>query len=175
MKKKKCILRVSITGVMIAVCIAAVMTANGDKSFALQKVKAADEVLEDVKRYDEEPSIKDEDHTHEPEQKEQTVLSSITDYGRNTRTTIYFSEGKSYTFADSKSSELIDLLSNLEYDQGKICKCLPEYKVNAELENEYGINLSDGYARCDKGQAELTEEQINIMKEIIEWAEDKAE
>lgn len=38
----------------------------------------------------------------------------------------------------------------------------------------YGINLSDGYARCEKGQAELTEEQIKTVKDIIEWAKDKA-
>lgn len=31
------------------------------------------------------------------------------------------------------------------------------------------------YARCDKGQAELTEEQIETVTRIIEWAKQKAE
>ena len=92
------------------------------------------------------------------------------------RTTICFENGKSYTFMGGESVELTDLLNNLEYDSEKLCKCLPEHKIYTEFGTEYGIRLAGGsYARCDKGQAELTEEQIVIATRIIEWAKQKAD
>ena len=66
-----------------------------------------------------------------------------------------------------------DILVNLDYDKNKLCKCLPEYTVDTEFGTGYGINLTEGYARCDKGQADLTKEQIDKLKEIIIWAKDK--
>ena len=68
--------------------------------------------------------------------------------------------------------KLTDILVNLDYDSDKVCKCLPEYKVDTEFGKDYGISLSDSYARCEKGQAELTEEQVETVKKIIEWAKE---
>ena len=70
-----------------------------------------------------------------------------------------------------ESVTMTDILVNLDYDKNKLCKCLPEYTVDTEFGKGYGINLTDGYARCDKGQADLTSEQINKLKTIILWAE----
>ena len=50
-----------------------------------------------------------------------------------------------------------------------------EYKVDTEFGSGYGISLRDhGYVRCDKGQAELTDEQYEQIKTIIEWAKKEA-
>ena len=62
---------------------------------------------------------------------------------------------------------ITDLLLNLDYDPKKVCKCLPEYTVDTEFYQGYGVNLSGGYARCDKGQAELTGEQVDKLREIL--------
>lgn len=70
------------------------------------------------------------------------------------------------------SVTLTDILVNLDYDPDKVCKCLPEYKVDTEFGKDYGISLSGSYVRCEKGQAELTEEQVKTVKEIIEWAKE---
>lgn len=99
-----------------------------------------------------------------------------TDNDDSFQTTICFENGKSYTFMGNESVELTNLLNNLKYDSKKLCKCLPEYKIDTEFGIGYGIRLDgEGYARCDKGQAELTEEQIETVTRIIEWARQKAE
>lgn len=115
------------------------------------------------------------DHTHQPAKEEQTVSDPFVGYCGNTQTTIYFKDNKSYTFMSGNSVTMTDILLNLDYDTKKLCNCSPEYKVDTEFGLGYGINLTEGYARCDKGQAELTKEQIDKLKEIILWAKGKAE
>ena len=119
-------------------------------------------------------STAETDHTHQPAKEEQTVSDPFVGYCGNTQTTIYFEENKSYTFMSGNSVTVTDILLNLDYDTKKLCKCLPEYKVDTEFGLGYGINLTEGYARYDKGQAELTQEQIDKLKEIILWAKNEA-
>lgn len=129
----------------------------------------ADEVVvyyNDVKMYD--------GHSHSPVNEAQTVDEPVSGYCGNTQTTIHFDNDKSYTFMSGNSVTMTDILVNLKYDKNKLCKCLPEYKVDTEFGTGYGINLTEGYARCDKGQADLTREQIDKLKEIILWAKEKA-
>lgn len=113
-------------------------------------------------------------HTHGPANEAQTVEDPVSGYCGNTQTTIYFDNGKSHTFMSGNSVTMTDILVNLKYDKNKLCKCLPEYKVDTEFGTGYGINLTEGYARCDKGQADLTQKQIDKLKEIILWAKEKA-
>ena len=113
-------------------------------------------------------------HSHSPANEAQTVDDPVSGYCGNTQTTIYFDNDKSYTFMSGNSVTMTDILVNLKYDKNKLCKCLPEYKVDTEFGIGYGINLTEGYARCDKGQADLTREQIDKLKEIILWAKGEA-
>jgi len=131
--------------------------------------ETADEVVvyyNDVKMYD--------GHSHSPANEAQTVDDPVSGYCGNTQTTIRFDNDKSYTFMSGNSVTMTDILVNLKYDKNKLCKCLPEYKVDTEFGTGYGINLTEGYARCDKGQADLTREQIDKLKEIILWAKEEA-
>ncbi len=113
-------------------------------------------------------------HAHGPANEAQTVEDPVSGYCGNAQTTIYFGNGKSHTFMSGNSVTMTDILVNLKYDKNKLCKCLPEYKVDTEFGNGYGINLTEGYARCDRGQADLTQEQIDKLKEIILWAKEEA-
>lgn len=106
-------------------------------------------------------------HSHSPANEAQTVEDPISGYCGNTQTTIYYENGLSSSFMGGDSVYLTDLLVNLDYDPQKLCKCLPEYKVDTEFGTGYGINLTEGYARCDKGQAELTQEQVDRLTRII--------
>ena len=112
-------------------------------------------------------------HTHQPAVDEQTISDPISGYCGNTQTTIYFEDDTKYTFMYGESVTMTDILINLDYDKSKLCKCLPEYTVDTEFGTGYGINLTEGYARCAKGQADLTQEQIDELKEIILWAKDR--
>ena len=109
--------------------------------------------------------IKD-DHTHAPADNPQTVDDPVTGYCGNTMTTIVL-DGKEYTFMGSDSVNLTDILINLKYDPMRVCNCLPEFTVKTEFGEPYGVNLSQGYARCEEGQADLTEEQIEQICEIL--------
>ncbi len=118
-------------------------------------------------------STAETDHIHQPVVDEQTVSDPVSGYCGNTQTTIYFDDDTKYTFMYGESVTMTDILINLNYDKSKLCKCLPEYTVDTEFGAGYGINITEGYARCDKGQADLTQEQIDKLKEIILWAKDK--
>ena len=109
-------------------------------------------------------------HAHGPAAEPQTVADPITSYCGNTQTTLYIGD-KEYTFMGGYSVELTDILINLEYDPMRVCRCRPEYTADTEFGLGYGINLRAGYARCEKGQAELTQAQLDTIAEIITWAE----
>ena len=111
-----------------------------------------------------------DDHSHQAAATAQTVDDPFVGYCGNTQTTLYIGD-KEYTFMYGNSVTLTDILLNLNYDPMRICRCRPEYMVDTEFGKGYGINLTEGYARCEKGQADLTQEQIDTIAEIIEWAE----
>lgn len=107
-----------------------------------------------------------DDHGHEAAEKEQTVEDPYSGYCGNTMTTISL-DGTEYTFAGSDSMYLTDLLLNLAYDPDKLCDCMSEFTVKTEFGGPYGVNLSQGYARYDGGQADLTKEQIEVIRNIL--------
>ena len=111
----------------------------------------------------------EKEHDHQVASEPQTVDGPVVGYCGNTQTTLYI-DGEAYTFMYDESVTLTDILLNLDYDPNKLCKCLPEYTVDTEFGKGYGINLTDGYARCNKGQADLTAGQLDQIRSIIEWA-----
>lgn len=120
------------------------------------------------------------DHIHAPVKEEQTVSDPISGYCGNTQTTIsttqFFTKVTDtapfeYTFMGDYSVTLTDILVNLDYDPDMVCLCAGEYNVDTEFGTGYEVNLSDGYARCEKGQADLTKEQIDTITQIITWAQ----
>lgn len=93
----------------------------------------------------------------------------------NTKLTLSDLWGDRCTVTGENALRMIQILESLDYDLQKLCDCVERYRVRTESGVTYGIHLAEGYARCDKGQASLTGEQINIFGEIIKQAmgEDK--
>ncbi|MCI8331439.1 MAG: hypothetical protein HFE78_01230 [Clostridiales bacterium] len=121
-------------------------------------------------------------HIHTPAKEEQTVSDPINGFCGNTQTilsstdffdTVHQSNPFQCTFMGSYSVELTAMLINLDYDPAKVCLCSPEYNVDTEFGINYGIHLSNGYARCEKGQADLTQEQVDTIAKIIAWAKEQ--
>lgn len=110
-----------------------------------------------------------EEHIHMTALRPQTVAEPITGYCGNTQTTLYIGN-RSYNFMYENSVTLTDILVNLAYDPDKVCRCMAEYTVDT-FGKGYQINLDYGFARCEKGQADLTQEQIDQIADIIAWAE----
>lgn len=108
-----------------------------------------------------------DDHNHELAATPQTVDDPVSGYCGNTMTTITL-DGTEYTFEGSDSVYLTDLLLNLDYDPMRVCRCAPEFEVTTEFGGPYGINLSNAYARCEEGQADLTAEQVEQIRKILD-------
>ncbi len=110
------------------------------------------------------------DHTHTVAAAQLSSASSAEFYDLNTQTTLYM-DGAEYTFRFENSVTLTDLLAKLDYDPNRVCRCMAQFKVDTELGQNYQIHLDNGFVRCDKGQAALTQAQIDTIAEIVNWAE----
>ena len=106
-------------------------------------------------------------HLHMSAIRHETVDDPVTGYCGNTITTIIL-EDKEYTFMGSDSVNLTDILINLKYDPMRVCRCAPEFTVKTEFGDPYGVNLNQGYARCEEGQADLTSDQIKLIQKILD-------
>lgn len=71
------------------------------------------------------------------------------------------------SFWGTDSVALTDLLRFLDYS-GEVCRCPDEYIVDTEFGSGFGLNLTEGFARHDGGQVDLTAEQIETIQGIIE-------
>ena len=75
--------------------------------------------------------------------------------------------------AENENYEILkEILLNLDYSPYRVCRCLPQYRLETDF-GEFGIHLSQAYARCKDGQANLTAEQVKTLRQIIENITDK--
>lgn len=88
-------------------------------------------------------------------------------YCGNMLTTVYLEE-MNFTLAGRDSVTITDILANLDYDPDAVCRCMAEFTVDTETLAGIQVNLTQGFARCEKGQAALTEEQAQSLREIID-------
>lgn len=65
------------------------------------------------------------------------------------------------------SRELADYLSKLEYT-GTVSNAEIEYTVSSGSGTVYYLNLTEGFARTDVGEAKLTSDQIEYIKTVME-------
>ncbi len=112
-------------------------------------------------------------HSHQLTQEDNVLPHEEVGYCGNTITKVRQNERLEedpweVSFWGSDSVALTDLLIHLDYS-GEICRCLPEYYVDTEFsQEEYGLNLTSGYVRYGEGQAELTQEQVELLQGILE-------
>ena len=86
--------------------------------------------------------------------------------GELTVTVTIAGEPHSLTGADALA--MTEILRDLPYDPSQVCRCVAEFTVDTELLSGIHVNLTQGFARCEKGQAALTEEQARILQDIID-------
>ncbi len=77
------------------------------------------------------------------------------------------------SFMGGDAALMTKMLQELDYRKENLCRCLPEYTVKTKY-GSYGISLNQSYARCDKGQAELSDEQLKFAEEVINKAMEAA-
>ena len=103
---------------------------------------------------------------HAPAAEPQTVADSGEGYCGNTITQVLL-DGETYAFWGDDSVRLTDLLLTLDYADG-VCRCQPEFTVNTEFGEGYGVNLTDFYVRYGERQCPITEEQAAEIREILD-------
>lgn len=107
------------------------------------------------------------DHSHRYAEQPETVDDPVEGYCGNIVTTVYLNEGD-FTLSGSDSVAITDILINLDYDPDQTCRCMAEFTVDTEMISGIQVNLMESFARCDKGQAALTEEQVMLIQNIID-------
>lgn len=112
-------------------------------------------------------------HSHQLATQPEIVEGEAFVYCGNTCTTIRY-QGAEYGFMYENSVTLTDLLRTLDYNPHKVCRCLPQMTVETEF-GTYGVHLTEGYARCEQGQAALTREQVQTIRSILEYEQGQAE
>ncbi len=86
--------------------------------------------------------------------------------GSSAQTSFILVRGSRYSVSEQDAAALRKILSKLNYNPHRVCRCLPQ--LTLEISGvKYGIHLDEGYARCDKGQAPLTQEQLQAIREIL--------
>ena len=110
---------------------------------------------------------------HRPFQGDNVTEHEAAGYCGNTGTTVSREERVwdapwEASFWGEDSVALTDIVINLAYDPEAVCRCLPEFTVNTEFGDGYGVNLTESYVRCEAGQAPLTAEQTEIIRGIME-------
>lgn len=109
------------------------------------------------------------DHPHTTVIQAQTVDDPVRGFCGNTIVKVKV-DNKEYEFMGSDAVNLTDILINMDYDPDKLCKCLPSIEVETEVNGVYGLEIGqeEGYARSADGQAELTAQQLTVIREIID-------
>lgn len=105
------------------------------------------------------------DHSHRFAEEAENDTPAV-GYCGNMQTTVYL-DGMNYTLAGSYSVIITDILIHLDYNPDEVCRCMTEFTVDTEEIPGIEVNLTEGFARCEQGQASLTEKQAELLREII--------
>jgi len=76
--------------------------------------------------------------------------------------------GERFTITGTDAVKVTDILIHLDYNPDQVCRCMAEFTVDTEMLSGIHVNLTQGFARCERGQAALTEEQARILQDIID-------
>ncbi|HBK26687.1 MAG TPA: hypothetical protein DDY90_08265 [Clostridiales bacterium] len=115
----------------------------------------------------EEAAPADGGHTHAPAGEPEVTGGTEKGYSGSTSVTVTLDKGV-HTISGSDADTLTDILEHLDYSSDDICSCSAEFLVETEVGTEYGVNLTEYFARCNAGQAALTQTQVDAIGEIID-------
>lgn len=104
------------------------------------------------------------DKVHELNSEAQLTHEFENLYCGNTITKIVKGDWETEVVGD-KSVLVTDILRTIDYID-PVCRCMSEYKIITEF-GTFEVNLTKSFARCEKGQAPLTQYQKNAIFEAI--------
>ena len=115
--------------------------------------------------YDTAESSLCDDHSHraaEPQEEE-----SGAGWCGNMTVTVYVS-GEAHTLSGTDAVTLTDILYRLDYREEDLCRCAAAFTVDTEMGTGYALSPGNYFARFEGGQAALTEEQAQAIRDILD-------
>lgn len=95
-----------------------------------------------------------------PESAQDSIASS------GSKSAVIHVQGEEYSIPREDAKIIWDILKKLDYHPCRVCRCLP--KCELEIKSKcYGLHFGEGYARCDEGQARLTQEQLHAIQGVL--------
>lgn len=92
--------------------------------------------------------------------------SAIKTGSSSTKDAVVHIQGKEYSIPREDAKIIWNILKKLDYHPCRVCRCLP--KCELEIKSKcYGLHFGEGYARCDEGQARLTQEQLLVIQGVF--------
>lgn len=76
--------------------------------------------------------------------------------------------GQPHSLTGADALAMTEILRALPYDPAQVCRCMTDITVDTETLKGIQLNLTEAFARCELGQAALTEEQAKILQDIID-------
>lgn len=83
-----------------------------------------------------------------------------------TKDAVILVRGEEHSISDEDAQIIWNILKKLDYNPHRVCRCLPKCQFEMKSKS-YGLHFGEGYARCDKGQARLSQEQLQVIREIL--------
>ncbi|MBR0446652.1 MAG: hypothetical protein IIX23_05080 [Oscillospiraceae bacterium] len=92
--------------------------------------------------------------------------SSLKTASSGSKSAVIHVQGKDYSIPREDAKIIWDILKKLDYHPCRVCRCLPkcEFEIKSKC---YGLHFGEGYARCDEGQARLTQEQLHAIQGVL--------
>lgn len=106
------------------------------------------------------------DHSHRFAEAEKETEEVPSGYCGNLVTRITL-DGVQHDLYGADSDTVTNILRSLEYDPNTVCRCVAEFTVDTETLAGIEVNLSEAFARCELGQAALTEAQTVMLRNIL--------
>jgi len=104
------------------------------------------------------------DHSHSPGEPAEAEGSG--GWCGNMTATICL-DGEDYVLHGTDAVILTDLLYRLDYRPENLCRCAAEFSADTEMGQGYAISLENYFVRHDQGQAALTEEQAETLRQLL--------
>lgn len=106
------------------------------------------------------------DHSHIPAEAFENTGASAYGWCGNMTATLYL-DGAAHSLSGSDAVTLTNILYRLDYDPAQLCRCVAEFTADTEMGTGYEISLTEYFVRFEGGQAVLTEEQADTLREIV--------
>lgn len=114
-----------------------------------------------------EVSPEDSGHAHAPAEETGGTGDTQSGYCGNTSVTVSLN-GDVFTISGSDAVTLTSILESLDYTPENLCTCPAQFTVTTEINMEYEVDPAEYFARCDAGQAVLTQQQADAIRDIID-------